>query len=110
MNKEDKAKEKKEPWDDMVFFDDEEREEYEAIERAGEGNPVADQEGEKAKAQAAACYTLAKLKIAKSESISIRLTSPDLESIKAKAIEEGLPYQTLISSIIHQYANGKKLV
>jgi len=40
----------------------------------------------------------------KDTSISIRLSAADLNGIKAKAMEEGLPYQTLITSIIHKYA------
>lgn len=43
----------------------------------------------------------------KNKSISIRLTEGDLMRIKSRALEEGLPYQTLISSIIHKYAMGK---
>jgi predicted DNA binding CopG/RHH family protein len=38
--------------------------------------------------------------------ISIRLSSADLQAIKRKAHMEGLPYQTLIASIIHKYAAG----
>jgi predicted DNA binding CopG/RHH family protein len=40
----------------------------------------------------------------KDKSISIRLTNTDLQNIKTVAIEKGMPYQTLISSIIHQVA------
>ena len=43
----------------------------------------------------------------KDKRINIRLTSNDLNNIQIKAIKEGLPYQTLISSIIHKYANGE---
>ena len=38
--------------------------------------------------------------------INIRLTSNDLSAIKQKAAYEGLPYQTLIASILHKYAAG----
>lgn len=38
--------------------------------------------------------------------INIRLTSNDLSNIKQKAAYEGLPYQTLIASILHKYAAG----
>jgi predicted DNA binding CopG/RHH family protein len=107
-NKSKTQNKKKEPWDDMVFYDDEERELYESVER-GEWKSVENLEEEKAKAQAAARHTLA-LIAKKSESVSIRLSPYTLNRIKAKAMEEGLPYQTLIASIIHQYANGKKLV
>jgi predicted DNA binding CopG/RHH family protein len=42
----------------------------------------------------------------KDKCINIRLTTTDFHNIKAKALEEGLPYQTLISSIIHKYINN----
>lgn len=38
--------------------------------------------------------------------INIRLTSIDLINIKQIAAYEGLPYQTLISSVLHKYAAG----
>lgn len=38
--------------------------------------------------------------------INIRISTTDLEQIKQKAAYEGLPYQTLISSILHKYAAG----
>jgi predicted DNA binding CopG/RHH family protein len=49
----------------------------------------------------------AKASITKSKRINIRLTSKDFYDIQAKAMEEGIPYQTLISSIIHKYNKGK---
>ncbi|MCK5851822.1 antitoxin [bacterium] len=39
--------------------------------------------------------------------INIRISSKDLNDIKAKAIEEGLPYQSFITSILHKYISGK---
>ncbi len=42
----------------------------------------------------------------KSERINIRLTPYDLDHIKRIAAKEGMPYQTLISSILHKYAAG----
>lgn len=39
--------------------------------------------------------------------ITLRLNNQTLESIKRKAQEEGLPYQTFISSILYKYANDK---
>ena len=38
--------------------------------------------------------------------INIRLSTTDLEQIKQRAAYEGLPYQTLIASILHKYAAG----
>lgn len=43
----------------------------------------------------------------KDKRVNIRLSSPDLMDIQEKAAEEGLPYQTLIASIIHKYVSGK---
>lgn len=42
----------------------------------------------------------------KSKRINIRLTEKDYQDIQVKAMEEGIPYQTLISSIIHKYVKG----
>ena len=41
------------------------------------------------------------------ERISIAIPKPDLERIKARAAEEGMPYQTLINSILHKYVEGR---
>ena len=38
--------------------------------------------------------------------INIRMTERDLKKIQAKAIEEGVPYQTLISMLIHKFNEG----
>lgn len=47
-----------------------------------------------------------KEKISKRKSINLRVLENDLERIKAEAIKDGIPYQTLISSIIHKYVSG----
>lgn len=49
----------------------------------------------------------AKESLAKNKRINIRLTSKDYNDIQVKAIEEGIPYQTLIASIIHKYNKGE---
>ena len=43
----------------------------------------------------------------KDQRINIRISSKDLDGIKARAAEEGIPYQTLISSLIHKYVSGR---
>ena len=48
----------------------------------------------------------AKATFRKDRRLNIRLSSKDLEAIKKRALAEGLPYQTLISSLIHKYASG----
>lgn len=43
----------------------------------------------------------------KDRRLNIRLSSKDLEAIQKRALAEGLPYQTLISSLLHKYAAGR---
>ena len=43
----------------------------------------------------------------KTRNINIRISAHDIEKIKQRSAEEGIPYQTLISSIIHKYVSGK---
>ena len=43
----------------------------------------------------------------KDRRVNIRLSSGDLQDIQAKALEEGLPYQTLIASVLHKYVTGR---
>lgn len=49
----------------------------------------------------------AKATLAKDKRITLRLSSIDLDAIQTRAIEEGIPYQTLISSILHKYVTGR---
>lgn len=43
----------------------------------------------------------------KDRRVNIRLSSGDLQGIQAKALEEGMPYQTLIASVLHKYVTGR---
>lgn len=43
--------------------------------------------------------------LARTKNINIRLSERDLQKLKAKAAEKGLPYQTLVASVLHQYNN-----
>ena len=43
----------------------------------------------------------------KDRRVNIRLSSIDLSDIQVKALEEGIPYQTLIASVLHKYVNGR---
>ena len=45
--------------------------------------------------------------LTKDQRMNIRITRNDLDGIKLKAVEEGIPYQTLVASIIHKYVTGK---
>ena len=71
---------------------------------AGEMQPTSPSKASLAKFKAAASATFIKDK-----RINIRLSSPDLMDIQARALEEGLPYQTFIASILHKYASGRLL-
>jgi predicted DNA binding CopG/RHH family protein len=42
----------------------------------------------------------------KDKRINIRISSRDLESLQRRALEEGIPYQTLVSSVLHKYVSG----
>ena len=43
----------------------------------------------------------------KDRRVNIRLSSLDLSDIQVKALEEGIPYQTLIASVLHKYVTGR---
>jgi predicted DNA binding CopG/RHH family protein len=45
--------------------------------------------------------------LAKDRRVNIRLSSPVVEGLQARATEEGLPYQTLISSVLHKFVTGR---
>ena len=68
----------------------------------GEWVTVADSEAEVAKYQEYAQATFRKDK-----RVNIRISSKDLEGIQKKALEEGIPYQTLIASVLHKYVDGR---
>ncbi|MBK7219583.1 MAG: antitoxin [Candidatus Promineofilum sp.] len=82
-------------------LDDEEREILESFER-DEWVPVADKEAVIARLQSAAAATLRK-----ERRVNIRMTTADLAALQSIALEEGIPYQTLMSSILHKYVTGR---
>ena len=45
----------------------------------------------------------------KDKRLNIRISERDLNELQKKAVSEGLPYQTFVSSIIHKFVNGKLL-
>jgi predicted DNA binding CopG/RHH family protein len=45
----------------------------------------------------------------KDQRINIRLTSEDLGALRTRELQEGIPYQTLISSVLHKYVSGRLL-
>ena len=68
----------------------------------GEWKPVRNQKGEIARLRAAAEATLLKNK-----RVNIRISSRDLEGLQARAAEEGVPYQTLMASVLHKFVSGR---
>ncbi len=68
----------------------------------GQLKSIAPSKADLTKFKAAATATFLKEK-----RINIRLSSPDLMDIQARALEEGMPYQTLIASILHKFVSGK---
>lgn len=45
----------------------------------------------------------------KNRAISLRISSADLDLLKSKAAIEGIPYQTLINSVLHKYVTNQLL-
>jgi predicted DNA binding CopG/RHH family protein len=85
----------------MKKFDDYENDILEAYEK-GELVSEKPSKAEKDKFKSAAEATFVK-----DRRLNIRLSSPDLMEIQARALEEGVPYQTLIASIIHKFVSGR---
>jgi len=81
-------------------LDQEEKGLMDSLER-DEWRPVQNFKAQQAEAVQAAHNTLKKDK-----RINLRLTQKDYHHIQIKAIEEGIPYQTFISSLVHKYLNG----
>jgi predicted DNA binding CopG/RHH family protein len=83
-----------------TILDNEERDILESYER-GEWVQVKNTKKEIKKLQQYARNTLQKDK-----RINIRMSSKDLDQVQVIAAQEGIPYQTLVSSILHKYVSG----
>lgn len=79
----------------------EEKEILESFEK-GEWTSTKPKKGERSRYERAAAAALRK-----DRRVNLRISSRDLDAIKKRALIEGLPYQTLISSVIHRYAAGR---
>lgn len=51
----------------------------------------------------------ARTTLRKDKRVNIRISERDLRELQRRAVQEGLPYQTFISSILHKYVNGRLL-
>jgi predicted DNA binding CopG/RHH family protein len=87
--------------ENKVKMDKEERDLLETYER-GEWQSIGNFENE---AQRYKEYARATFR--KDARINIRISSKDLEALQKRALEEGIPYQTLIASVLHKYVSGR---
>jgi len=85
----------------MIKLSREEKKILRSVEK-GEWKPIKNVKEEIKKYQAYARATFQK-----DQRINIRISKKDLESVQERALEEGLPYQTLIASILHKYVSGR---
>lgn len=85
----------------MSQKDDEEREILQAFE-AGELKRASDAADTQKRHQ-----EYAEAMFNKDARINVRLSSKDLRSLQKKALAEGIPYQTLVASILHKYVEGR---
>jgi predicted DNA binding CopG/RHH family protein len=86
---------------DKLQLDDYERRLLESISQ-DEWNSVENLEAEVQQARDIAGQTSAK-----DNKITIRISSRDLELLKTMAMDQGLPYQTMVTSVLHKYVSGK---
>jgi predicted DNA binding CopG/RHH family protein len=68
----------------------------------GEWKPVSRKDREIRRLQDYAAATFKK-----DRRINVRISSKDLTALQKRALEEGIPYQTLVSSILHKYVSGR---
>ena len=85
----------------MIVLDKEEQELSESVER-GEWRSVPNLKEEIMKAKEYARATFAK-----NQRMNLRISKKDLDALKIKAMEEGMPYQTLAASVLHKYLSGR---
>ena len=85
----------------VKYLDTEEKNLIESLEKDG-WKPVKDLDAWKTKLSKTATNTLTK-----DQRMNIRITKSDFDGIKVRAVEEGIPYQTLVASIIHKFLTGR---
>jgi predicted DNA binding CopG/RHH family protein len=83
------------------YIDEEERDLIESLER-DEWRPVANRDAAIEEAQAYAAATLKK-----DRRMNVRISERDLKGLKIRAAEEGIPYQTLVTMVLHKYVTGR---
>jgi predicted DNA binding CopG/RHH family protein len=86
---------------DKRIMDQEEKDLLESYE-GGEWRTVKD-----SAAEAGRYKEYARATFRKDARINIRISSKDLDALQKRALEEGIPYQTLIASVLHKYVSGR---
>lgn len=86
----------------VAEYDEEELEILQAWE-AGKLKPVTDMAKQTKAHRVAADATFKK-----DQRLNIRISSRDLKSLQARALEEGVPYQTFAASLLHKFVSGHK--
>lgn len=84
---------------DAPFLDEEERVMIEAI----DARKI---KSDKSQAEAIAEWRAVVKNTQRKKAITVRIQERDIAKLKARALQKGIPYQTLIGSILHQYAEG----
>jgi len=92
----------------IKYLDHEEKKLIEEIENSEDYIEVTGKELEKSKAmfKQAVINTRIARKL-ENQKVTINLFKSDISLIKEKAVEEGLPYQTLIKQVVHKFAIGQ---
>ena len=90
---------------ELSFLDDEERDLIESFEAALDSGALRPSSPE-ARAKASAEWRALVGEASARKAITLRLQARDIERLKVIARQRGLPYQTLVSSVLHQFANG----
>ena len=85
----------------LEYLDEEERVLIESLDN-DEWEPVSDLPAAVAEARAYARSTLKK-----DRRMNVRISERDMKGLKARAAEEGIPYQTLVTMVLHKYVSGR---
>lgn len=90
---------------DPPYFDDEERDLIESY-ISGVENGAVKMPTEEERAKLAAEWQASAKAFLERKPVTLRIQGGDISRLKAIAARKGMPYQTLVVSVLHQYANG----
>ncbi|PKB84038.1 MAG: antitoxin [SAR202 cluster bacterium Io17-Chloro-G9] len=85
----------------MIKIDGEEKDLVESFDK-DEWRPVAERDAEVGRYR-----NYARATFKKDMRVNIRISRKDLEALQTRALEEGIPYQTLMASVLHKYVSGR---